>query len=89
MNYFRPAIDPLLDSVARVFGRRGVSIVLSGMLDDGARGSAEIRRFGCHNGSERGYIATPAMRPRRWILVAWNCGLARLRSLKLSAIGFN
>jgi two-component system chemotaxis response regulator CheB len=46
VNYFRPAIDPLFASVARVFGRRAIAIVLSGMLDDGARGIAEVHRCG-------------------------------------------
>jgi two-component system chemotaxis response regulator CheB len=46
VNYFRPAVDPLFYSVARVFGARAIAIVLSGMLDDGSRGAAEVRRCG-------------------------------------------
>lgn len=46
VNYFRPAVDPLFHSVARVFGRRAITIVLSGMLDDGSRGTAEVCRCG-------------------------------------------
>jgi two-component system chemotaxis response regulator CheB len=46
VNYFRPAVDPLFYSIARVFGERAIAIVLSGMLDDGSRGTAEVRRCG-------------------------------------------
>lgn len=46
VNNFRPAVDPLFYSVARVFRERAISIVLSGMLADGSRGTAEVRRWG-------------------------------------------
>jgi two-component system chemotaxis response regulator CheB len=46
VGLFRPAVDPLFESIARVFGIRAVGIVLSGMMSDGARGIDVVRRCG-------------------------------------------
>jgi two-component system chemotaxis response regulator CheB len=45
-NGHRPAINSLFRSVAVSFGRRAVSLLLSGVLDDGTLGSAAIRSRG-------------------------------------------
>lgn len=45
-NLARPAVDPLLRSVAISYGPRAVGVILSGLLNDGAAGLAAIARCG-------------------------------------------
>ncbi|OQX19261.1 MAG: chemotaxis response regulator protein-glutamate methylesterase [Desulfobulbaceae bacterium A2] len=45
-DVYRPSCDVLLSSVADVFGRRAIGIILSGMSSDGVNGLARIRAKG-------------------------------------------
>jgi two-component system chemotaxis response regulator CheB len=45
-HFSRPAIDPLFDTAALAFGRRGVGVLLSGSNPDGAGGLAAIHAAG-------------------------------------------
>jgi len=48
----RPAVDKLFISASKVYGRKLISIVLTGMGKDGAQGTAEVKRNGGHTASE-------------------------------------
>jgi two-component system, chemotaxis family, protein-glutamate methylesterase/glutaminase len=45
-NMSRPAIDPLFRSVGMTYGPRSIAVVLTGMLNDGAAGIADVKRCG-------------------------------------------
>jgi len=48
VNHQRPSADVLFSSMAKVAGRDGVGVVLTGMGEDGARGLLEMRRAGAY-----------------------------------------
>lgn len=41
-----PSVDPMLESLAEVYGARGLAVVLSGMGRDGSDGAAQVARAG-------------------------------------------
>jgi len=45
-NFCRPAVDPMLRSVVKVFGPRVVTVILTGMGNDGAKGSQNVVEAG-------------------------------------------
>jgi two-component system chemotaxis response regulator CheB len=45
-NYARPAIDPMLRSIALCCGHRGIGVVLTGTLGDGASGLWALKQCG-------------------------------------------
>lgn len=45
-NFCRPAVDPMLRSVVKVFGPRVLTVILTGMGNDGAKGSKSVVEAG-------------------------------------------
>ena len=48
VQFSRPSIDVLFESVAEEYGRRAIGVILTGANEDGAHGLAEIARRGGH-----------------------------------------
>ena len=45
-NGVRPAVDPMLRSLASAYGSRAIAVILSGALGDGSTGAAAVRNAG-------------------------------------------
>jgi two-component system chemotaxis response regulator CheB len=45
-NFCRPAVDPMMRSIVKVFGRRVLAVILTGMGQDGMRGCQEVAASG-------------------------------------------
>ncbi|MEE9140808.1 MAG: chemotaxis response regulator protein-glutamate methylesterase [Alphaproteobacteria bacterium] len=45
-NFCRPSVDPMLRSLARVYGRRVLSVILTGMGQDGLKGGEAVTEAG-------------------------------------------
>ncbi|CUH96108.1 Chemotaxis response regulator protein-glutamate methylesterase [Propionispora sp. 2/2-37] len=48
----RPAVDPMMESVAKVYGGRAVGVILTGMGHDGAQGMKAIKKQGGYTVAE-------------------------------------
>ncbi|MDM7926619.1 MAG: chemotaxis response regulator protein-glutamate methylesterase, partial [bacterium] len=46
VSRFRPSIDVMMESAARLFGERAIGVIMTGMCDDGVRGVRAIRGAG-------------------------------------------
>jgi two-component system chemotaxis response regulator CheB len=45
-NFCRPAVDPMLRSVARAYGGRALAVILTGMGQDGMKGGQQVAEAG-------------------------------------------
>jgi two-component system chemotaxis response regulator CheB len=46
VNFCKPAVDPMFDSVAEIYGAHSLGVVFTGMGADGAAGSVNVSKAG-------------------------------------------
>jgi two-component system chemotaxis response regulator CheB len=69
-NMARPAIDPLFRSVGISAGPRAIGVLLSGMLNDGASGLADLKRCGGVTVVQSPFDAIESEMPRTALLAS-------------------
>lgn len=67
VNYSRPSIDVTFESVAGVFGKRALGILLSGANADGAAGLLAMKNAGCHTIAQNPATADVGYMPQQAI----------------------
>jgi two-component system chemotaxis response regulator CheB len=48
----RPAVDPMMESVAKIYGSRAIGVILTGMGHDGSKGMQAIKKQRGHTIAE-------------------------------------
>jgi two-component system chemotaxis response regulator CheB len=95
LNGHRPAIDRLFETAAETRGERTIGVILSGMLEDGARGLAAVQQHGgltiVQDPADAVYRSMPTAALRRvepdFILPAAAIGAALADSVTLRLAG--
>ncbi len=70
VRYSRPAIDPLFESAAAVYGERLLAVVLTGASNDGADGLLAVRNRGGHAWVQSPEEAEVAVMPQAALALA-------------------
>jgi two-component system chemotaxis response regulator CheB len=45
-NFCRPAVDPMIRSIVKLYGRRMLAVILTGMGQDGTKGCVDVASAG-------------------------------------------